>query len=139
MIALGCDHAGYPLKLEIAKYLTSRGLEYSDYGTNSAESVDYPIYGKAVGRAVASGNCEKGIAICGTGIGISIAANKIPGVRAANCTTPYMAEMSRKHNNANVLALGARITEPAEAIDIVASFLETPFEGGRHAERVAML
>jgi ribose 5-phosphate isomerase B len=135
MIALGSDHAGYPLKQEIAEYLISRGLEYTDYGAYSTESSDYPIFGKAVGRVVASGECDKGIIICGTGIGISIAANKIPGVRAANCTTGYMAEMSRKHNNANVLALGARITGIGEATDIVARFLETEFEGGRHAAR----
>ncbi|MDR0858436.1 MAG: ribose 5-phosphate isomerase B [Oscillospiraceae bacterium] len=139
MIALGSDHAGYALKLEVAEFLRLQNIEFIDYGTDSAESVDYPIYGKLVGEAVVSGKCELGVVICGSGIGVSIAANKIPGVRAANCTTGYMAEMSRRHNDANVLALGARITGSGEALEIVGRFLGTGFEEGRHARRVAMI
>ncbi len=139
MIALGSDHGGYALKQEIMKHLDEKGLEYKDYGTYSEESCDYPVYGAAVGRAVAAGECDRGILICGTGIGISIAANKIEGVRAANCTDCYMAEMTRRHNDANILALGARVLGSGLALKIVDTFLETGFEGGRHAKRVALI
>lgn len=139
MIALGCDHGGFALKQEIMKHLDEKGLAYQDYGTDSAESCDYPIYGEAVGRAVASGECELGIIICGTGIGISMAANKVKGVRAALCGDCFSAEMTRKHNDANVLALGARVVGPGLALKIVDTFLENEFEGGRHARRVALL
>ena len=139
MIALGCDHGGFALKQEIMKHLDDRGLAYKDYGTYTEESCDYPIYGEAVGRAVASGACELGIIICGTGIGISMAANKVKGVRAALCGDCFSAEMTRKHNDANVLALGARVVGPGLALKIVDAFLDNEFEGGRHARRVALL
>lgn len=139
MIALGSDHAGLELKREVMKYLEEKGLEYKDYGTYTADSCDYPIYGKAVGKAVSSGECEKGILICGTGLGISIAANKIPGVRAACCSDCFSAEMSRRHNDSNILAFGARVVGSGLALKIVECWLNTEFEGGRHARRVAMI
>ncbi len=139
MIALGSDHAGLELKREVMKYLEEKGLEYKDYGTCTADSCDYPIYGKAVGKAVSSGECEKGILICGTGLGISIAANKIPGVRAACCSDCFSAEMSRRHNDSNILAFGARVVGSGLALKIVECWLNTEFEGGRHARRVAMI
>ena len=139
MIALGSDHGGFALKQELMKHLDARGLEYKDYGTYSDASCDYPVYGKAVAHAVASGECERGIIICGTGIGISMAANKVKGVRAALCGDCFSAEMTRKHNDANVLALGARVVGPGLALKIVDTFLENEFEGGRHARRVALL
>lgn len=138
-IAVASDHGGYQLKEEIKKYLASRKIEVLDLGTDSEESVDYPIYGKACGEAVASGQAERGIVCCGTGIGISIAANKVDGIRCALCTNVHMAEMSRKHNNANLLALGGRTTETQTALDITAAWLDTEFEGGRHQRRVDML
>lgn len=139
MLAIGSDHGGFALKQEIMKHLTERGIEYHDYGTYSEESCDYPEYGEAVGRAVASGECELGIVICGTGIGISIAANKVRGVRAAVCGDCFSAEMCRRHNNANVLALGGRVIGPGLALKIVDIFLSTGFDGGRHARRVAKI
>ncbi len=139
MIAIGSDHGGFALKQEIMKHLDEKGLAYKDFGTYSEESCDYPTYGAAVGRAVVSGECDRGIIICGTGIGISIAANKIEGVRAANCTDCYMAEMTRRHNDANVLALGARVLGSGLALKIVDTFLDTDFEGGRHARRIAQI
>ncbi len=138
-IALANDHAGVALKEEIKKLLDERGLGYKDFGTNTTDSVDYPEFGAAAGRAVASGECELGIIICGTGIGISIAANKIKGVRAANCTNCFMAEMTRRHNDANILALGARVVGPGLALKIVETFLDTSFEGGRHQRRVDLI
>ena len=139
MIAIGCDHGGYELKQKILAHLRQRGLEYRDFGCDSTASVHYPVYGKAVAHAVASGVCEKGIVICSTGIGISIAANKVAGIRCAHCTDPLSAEMTRRHNDANVLALGAGITGPNLAKRMVEVFLNTEFEGGRHARRVAQL
>lgn len=139
MLAIGSDHGGFALKQEVMKHLAERGIEYRDYGTYSSESCDYPDYGEAVGRAVASGECERGIIICGTGIGISIAANKVHGVRAALCGDCYSAEMSRAHNDANVLALGARVLGTGLALKIVDTFLDTGFDGGRHARRVAKI
>ena len=138
-IALANDHAGVALKEEIKKLLDERGLGYKDFGTNTTDSVDYPEFGAAAGRAVASGECELGIIICGTGIGIYIAANKIKGVRAANCTNCFMAEMTRRHNDANILALGARVVGPGLALKIVETFLDTSFEGGRHQRRVDLI
>ena len=138
-IALANDHAGVALKEEIKKLLDERGLGYKDFGTNTTDSVDYPEFGAAAGRAVASGECELGIIICGTGIGISIAANKIKGIRAANCTNCFMAEMTRRHNDANILALGARVVGPGLALKIVETFLDTSFEGGRHQRRVDLI
>jgi ribose 5-phosphate isomerase B len=139
MIAIGSDHGGYQLKEFIKKYLDEQGLEYKDFGTYSEESCDYPVYAEAVGRAVASGEYEKGILICGTGIGISIAANKIKGIRAALCGDCYSAEFTRRHNDANILAMGARVTGTGLAMKITETFLNTPFEGGRHARRVDMI
>ena len=139
MIALACDHGALALKEAIKAYLESRGLEYKDFGTYTADSCDYPQYGAAVGRAVASGECERGILICGTGIGISISANKIHGVRAALCGDCFSAEMTRRHNDANIVALGARVVGPGLALKIVDTFLDTDFEGGRHARRVEQM
>ncbi len=139
MIALANDHSGIALKEEIKKLLDKRGLAYKDFGTNTEASVDYPIYGESVAKAVVSGECERGIIICGTGIGISIAANKVRGARAALCTDCFMAEMTRRHNNANILALGARVLGHGLALKIVETFLDTEFEGGRHARRVDII
>jgi ribose 5-phosphate isomerase B len=139
MIVLANDHAAVALKEEIKKLLDARGLKYKDLGTNSSESVDYPVYGEAAARAVASGECELGIILCGTGLGISMAANKVKGIRAAVCTNCFMAEMARKHNNANMLALGARVVGGGLALKIVETFLDTEFEGGRHQRRVDLI
>ena len=139
MIAIGSDHGGYALKQVIISHLADRGIEFRDFGTYSEESCDYPDYGEAVGRAVASGECELGIAVCGTGIGISIAANKVHGVRAAACSDCFTAEMCRRHNDANVLALGGRVIGPGLALKIVDIFLSTGFDGGRHARRLGKL
>ena len=139
MIAIGSDHGGYALKQVIISHLADRGIEFRDFGTYSKESCDYPEYGEAVGRAVASGECELGIAVCGTGIGISIAANKVHGVRAAACSDCFTAEMCRRHNDANVLALGGRVIGPGLALKIVDIFLSTGFDGGRHARRLGKL
>lgn len=140
MIALGSDHGGYGLKQEVIKHLQEKGIEYKDYGCYSEESCDYPIYGKAVAEAVAKGECEQGIIICGTGIGISIAANKVPGVRAALCHDCFSAQATREHNNANILAMGARVIGPGLALKIVDTFLETPFSNDeRHVRRINML
>ena len=139
MIAIGSDHGGYALKQAIMKHLEKKGLEYKDYGTYTEDSCDYPIYGEAVARAVSAGECERGIVICGTGIGISMAANKVKGVRAALCGDCYSAEFTRLHNDANILALGARVVGEGLALKIVDTFLETGVEGGRHARRVALI
>ena len=140
MIAIGCDHGGYELKQKILAHLRQRGLEYRDFGCDSTASVDYPVYGKAVAHAVASGECEKGIVICSTGIGISIAANKVKGIRAALCSDTHAAEMTRRHNDANILAMGARVLGPGLALEIVDIFLDTPFsEEERHSRRVSQL
>ncbi|NSW91258.1 MAG: ribose 5-phosphate isomerase B [Firmicutes bacterium] len=137
MIAIGSDHAGYELKKEIIDYLVQKGYEVKDFGTNCKEtSVDYPDFGLAVAEAVKNGECEKGIVICGTGIGISISANKVPGIRAALCTDSYMAKMSREHNNANILALGSRVLGVGLALDIVDTWLKTEFVKDRHKRRV---
>ena len=138
-IALGCDHGGYAMKEDIKKQLESLGHEVKDCGTYSTDSCDYPIFGEAAARKVQSGECERGIVICTTGIGISIAANKVKGIRCAHCTDSLSAEMTRRHNDANVLALGAGITGPNLAKRIVEVFLNTEFEGGRHARRVGQL
>ena len=140
MIALGCDHGGYELKQEIKKYLDEKGIEYRDFGCDSLEAVDYPVYAKKVARAIQSGECEKGILICGTGIGISITANKFKGIRAALCTDCFCAEATRLHNNANVLALGGRVVGGGLAVKIVDTFLNTPFSGDeRHERRIAQI
>ncbi|NLF35050.1 MAG: ribose 5-phosphate isomerase B [Clostridiales bacterium] len=136
MIAIGSDHGGYELKERIKRHLTARGLEYRDFGCDSTDSCDYPIYGDAVAEAVADGSCDRGIVICLTGIGISITANKKKGIRCALCRDTLSAELTRRHNNANVLALGAGFTGPLLAEQITEIFLNTPFDGGRHARRV---
>ena len=140
MIAIGCDHGGYELKLEILKYLEKKGLEYKDFGCDSLESVDYPIYARKVGQAILDGECEKGILICGTGIGISIAANKMKGIRCALCSDCFSAEATRLHNDTNVLALGGRVLGTELALKIVDTWLNTPFSGDeRHARRISMI
>ena len=140
MIVIGSDHGGFELKKEVMAHLDARGLEYKDFGTYSDASCDYPVYGKAVAKAVASGECERGIIICGTGIGISIAANKVHGIRAALCGDCFSAEATRQHNDANVLALGARVVGPGLALKIVDTFLDTPFSNGeRHIRRIEMI
>ena len=137
MIALGCDHGGFALMKEVIEYLEKNGLEYKNFGTYSEESCDYPVYGKAVANAVASGECEKGILICGTGIGISISANKVKGVRAALCGDCFSAQATREHNDANILAMGARVTGAGLALKIVDTFLNTPFSNDeRHIRRI---
>ncbi|MBQ7895915.1 MAG: ribose 5-phosphate isomerase B [Oscillospiraceae bacterium] len=137
MIGIGADHGGFELKRAIIKHLEAKGLEYKDFGTDSPVSCDYPEYGKAVANAVAAGQCDRGIIICGTGIGISISANKVKGIRAAVCTDCFMAEATRSHNDANILALGARVVGEGLALKIVDTFLETPFSGdSRHIRRI---
>lgn len=139
-IALGSDHGGYGLKQEVINYLKEKGIEYKDYGCISAASCDYPAYGRAAAEAVAAGECEKGIVICTTGIGISIAANKIKGIRCALCGDTVSARLTREHNNANMLAMGAGIIGINLALDIVDTFLKTEFPGEeKHARRVAAI
>jgi ribose 5-phosphate isomerase B len=136
MIALGCDHGGYNLLREIRAFLDERGVKYRDFGAFSEESCDYPDYARAVAESVASGEAELGILVCGTGIGMSIAANKTRGIRASLCGDCFSAEMTRRHNDANILCLGARVTGAGLALKITETFLNTGFEGGRHARRV---
>ena len=135
-ISLGCDHGGYALKEHIKAYLESKGHEVTDCGTYSTDSCDYPIFGEAAARKVQSGECERGIVICTTGIGISIAANKVRGIRCALCSEPLSAEMTRRHNNANALCLGGRVVGAGLACQIVDAFLNAAFEGGRHQQRI---
>lgn len=138
-IIIGSDHAGYALKEKVKEKLKSDGDTVIDAGPETADRVDYPVYGSKVGHMVASGEGDYGIVICGSGIGISIAANKVNGIRAALCGEPLSAKLARQHNNANVLAMGARIIGEAMAMEIVATFLSTDFEGGRHAARVELI
>ncbi|MBR2524905.1 ribose 5-phosphate isomerase B [bacterium] len=138
-IAIGSDHGGFNLKGKIIKYLEEKGYEVKDYGTYSTDSCDYPVYAKAVAKSVANGENEKGIIVCGSGIGVSIAANKVKGVRAALCHESHSAMLSRLHNNANVLCLGERITGESLALDIVDVWLKSEYEGGRHQRRIDML
>ena len=140
MLALGCDHGGYDLMQEVKAHLEKRGFEYKDFGCYSTESVDYPEYARKVAHAVADGECELGILICGTGIGISIAANKVKGIRAALCGDCFSAAATKEHNNANILAMGARTTGPGLALKIVDTFLDTPFSNDeRHIRRINMI
>lgn len=139
MIALGCDHGGFGLKERIKAYLEGKGLAVKDCGCYNTDSCDYPLFGQAAAQAVSEGSCEKGIVICTTGIGISIAANKVKGVRCALCSEPLSAEMTRRHNDANMLALGAGMIGGNLAERIVEVFLGTEFEGGRHERRVSLL
>ena len=138
-IAIPSDHGGYSMKKFLAGYLLGRGYEILDLGTDSTDSVDYPAFGKACGEAVSSGQAQKGIVVCGTGIGISIAANKVKGIRCALCTSVEMAKLSRQHNDANILALGGRILNEETAVKIADAWLSTGFEGGRHERRVKAL
>ena len=137
MIALGSDHGGYLLKEAVKKYLEENKIAYKDYGTYSEESVNYAPFASKVAHAVANGEAERGILCCGTGIGISIAANKVKGIRAAVCTNEFCAEMTRRHNDANILCMGGRVINEETAVKLTKIFLETPFEGGRHAARIA--
>lgn len=138
-IAIGNDHAALELKNHIVDYLVKEGHEVVNFGTDTPASTDYPIYGARVAHAVANGECERGIVICGTGIGISISANKVKGIRCALCSEPVSAKLTRQHNDANVLAMGARIIGSAMAEEIVHTFLTTEFEGGRHSRRVDLI
>lgn len=135
-IVLGSDHAGFSLKETIKEHLSSQGYEIIDCGTDSEESVDYPDFGAKVAKTICDGVCEKGILVCGTGIGISIAANKLPGIRAAVCHDLFTAQASREHNDANILAMGARVIESSLALEMVDLWLSTPFSGGRHQRRI---
>ena len=138
-IAIGNDHAALELKNHIVDYLVKEGHEVVNFGTDTPASTDYPIYGARVAHAGANGECERGVVICGTGIGISISANKVKGIRCALCSEPVSAKLTRQHNDANVLAMGARIIGPAMAEEIVHTFLTTEFEGGRHSRRVDLI
>ena len=138
MIAIGSDHAGYPLKEDIKKYLESNGIEYIDLGTDSEQSCDYPVFADAVCRAITEGGCNLGILCCGTGIGMSMAANKHKGIRAAACSDYFSAKYTRMHNDANVLCLGARVVGTGLAEELVGVFLTTDFEGGKHKRRIDM-
>ncbi len=140
MIALGCDHGGYDLKQEIIKYLKEKNIEFKDFGCMDKSSCDYPEFGRAAAQAVAEGSCDKGIVVCTTGIGISIAANKVPGVRCALCSDTLSAKMTRLHNDANMLALGGGMIGPNLALDIVETFLNTEFSGEeKHQRRIGKL
>ena len=138
MIAIGADHAGVFMKNDLKKFIEDMGSEAKDFGTFTDESCDYPVYAKAVSEAVAKGDFEKGILVCGTGIGMSMAANKVKGIRAAVCTDPKSTEFTRRHNDANVLCLGARIIDEETAENLVRIFLTTEFEGGKHLKRISM-
>ncbi len=139
MIAIACDHAALELKAEVIKILEERGLEYEDFGTYTSDSCHYPIYGARAAHAVASGKCDRGILICGTGIGMSLVANKVKGIRCALCSDSYSAKMTRAHNDSNMLAMGARVIGVEVAKEIVTAWLDTPFEGGRHQTRIDMI
>ncbi len=139
MIALACDHGGLEIKNAIIEDLKKKGVEYIDLGTNTTDSVDYPVYAKKLCAEIVEGRCEKGILCCGTGIGMSIAANKVRGIRAAVLSDEFSAEMTRRHNNSNVLCLGGRVIDCDKAIKLADIFLNTEFEGGRHEKRVSML
>jgi len=138
-VAIGSDHGGLALKNEMVQFLKEASIDFEDVGTYTEDSVDYPVYGEKVSKAVIEGDCDCGIAICGTGLGISMACNKVKGIRAALCTNEYMAEMSRHHNNANVLCMGGRVIGPELAKAILKTFLKTPFDGGRHQRRLDLI
>lgn len=138
-VALGADHGGFELKQAIRTHIEAQGFEVLDLGTHSTDSVDYPKYGFLVGDSIIKGDADLGIVVCGTGQGIAMAANKIPGIRAAVCTETFSARMAREHNNANVLSLGGRVTGVGLALDIVDIFLKTEFSGGRHATRINLI
>ena len=140
MIAIACDQGGFTLKQDVMKYLDDNHIEYNDLGTYTEASTDYPIYAKKVAKAVLSGECDKGILICGTGIGISIAANRFPGIRCALCHDVFSARQTRLHNDANILAMGGRVIAAGHAIDVADAFLHTEFSGEeRHARRIRLI
>ncbi len=139
MIAIGADHAGYDAKEILKKYLESKNIEYKDFGTYSKDSCHYPIFAEKVAKSVAENESEKGILVCGSGIGVSIAANKVKGIRAALCYEPELAEMARKHNDANVICFGARFSNIEKMKDMMDIFLKTDFEGGRHGDRIKLI
>lgn len=139
MIAIGCDHGGLDIKNAIVEYLKTAGVEYKDFGTYTPDSVDYPEYAYKVAKAVSEGECEKGIICCGTGIGVAIVANKVKGIRAATVTNEFCAEMTRRHNNSNIITMGGRVIDEATAVRLAEIFLNTPFDGDRHTKRVDMI
>ena len=139
MIAIGCDHGGLDIKNAIVAYFEEKGVEYKDFGTYTADSVDYPEYAYKVATAVASGECEKGIICCGTGIGVAIVANKVKGIRAATVTNEFCAEMTRRHNDSNIVTMGGRVIDEATAVRLAEIFINTPFDGDRHTRRVDMI
>lgn len=139
MIAIGCDHGGLEIKNAIVEYLKGAGVEYIDFGTYTEDSVDYPVYAYKVANAVSKGECEKGIICCGTGIGVAIVANKVKGIRAATVTNEFCAEMTRRHNNTNVVTMGGRVIDAETAVRLADIFLNTPFDGDRHTKRVDMI
>ena len=139
MIAIGCDHGGLDIKNAIVEYFKNSGVEYKDFGTYTSDSVDYPEYAYKVAKAVASGECEKGIICCGTGIGVAIVANKVKGIRAATVTNEFCAEMTRRHNDSNIVTMGGRVIDEATAVRLAEIFINTPFDGDRHTRRVDMI
>lgn len=138
-IAFGCDHKGYILKDAVIRHIERMGHEVVDFGCDSEKSVHYPVYGEKVGRSVSKGECDFGVLICGTGYGISLAASKVRGIRAVNCSDTYTARLTRMHNNANVLSIGSMVVGEGMALQLVETFLSTSFEGGRHAQRLEMV
>ena len=139
MIAIGCDHGGLDIKNAIIKYFEENGVEYVNFGTNTPDSVDYPEYAYKVAKAVSTGECEKGIICCGTGIGVAIVANKVKGIRAATVTNEFCAEMTRRHNDSNIVTMGGRVIDEAKAVRLADIFINTPFDGDRHTKRVDMI
>ena len=139
MIAIGCDHGGIEIKNAVIEYLKEQGIAYNDFGCYSAESVDYPVFAHKVASAVSKGEAEKGIICCGTGIGVSMTANKVKGIRAAVCCDEFCAEMTRRHNDANIMCMGGRVIDSDKAVKLADIFLHTEFEGGRHTKRVQMI
>ena len=139
MVALGADHGGYKLKEAVKKHFDSIGVKYKDFGAFNEESVDYPKYAQLVANSIVKGECDKGMLFCGTGIGISIAANKIKGIRAAVCTDEFCAEMCRRHNDANIISFGGRVINESKCLEMADVFLNTPFEGGRHEKRIEQI
>lgn len=139
MIAIGCDHGGLDIKNAIIKYFEENGVEYVNFGTNTPDSVDYPEYAYKVAKAVSTGECEKGIICCGTGIGVAIVANKVKGIRAATVTNEFCAEMTRRHNDSNIVTMGGRVIDEATAVRLADIFINTPFDGDRHTKRVDMI
>ncbi|MBR3927767.1 MAG: ribose 5-phosphate isomerase B [Clostridia bacterium] len=138
-IAFGCDHRGFILKDAVINHIKGLGHEVVDFGCFSSESVNYPVYGEKVGRAVSKGECDFGVLICGTGFGISLAANRVNGIRAVNCSDTYTARLTRMHNNANVISIGSMVVGEGLALQLVETFLSTSFEGGRHLKRLEMV